>query len=92
MPTFNKENKVKSNFERISISLASPEDIKMRSSGEVLKPETVNYRTYKPERDGLFCEKIFGQRTTNATAGNTRESATGASSATVAVSKLQRRR
>ncbi len=60
MPTFNKENKVKSNFERISISLASPEDIKERSSGEVTKPETVNYRTYKPERDGLFCEKIFG--------------------------------
>ena len=60
MPTFNKENKVKSNFEKISIALASPEDIKERSSGEVLKPETVNYRTYKPERDGLFCEKIFG--------------------------------
>ena len=60
MPTFNKENKVKSNFERISIALASPEDIKERSSGEVTKPETVNYRTYKPERDGLFCEKIFG--------------------------------
>ncbi len=60
MPTFNKENKVKSNFERINIALASPEDIKERSSGEVLKPETVNYRTYKPERDGLFCEKIFG--------------------------------
>ena len=60
MPTFNKENKVKSNFERISIALASPEDIKERSSGEVVKPETVNYRTYKPERDGLFCEKIFG--------------------------------
>ncbi len=56
----NKETKVKSNFEKISISLASPEDIKLRSSGEVLKPETVNYRTYKPERDGLFCEKIFG--------------------------------
>ena len=61
MPTFNnKENKVKSNFQRISISLASPEDITERSRGEVLKPETVNYRTYKPERDGLFCEKIFG--------------------------------
>ena len=61
MPTFNtKENKVKSNFQRISISLASPEDITARSNGEVLKPETVNYRTYKPERDGLFCEKIFG--------------------------------
>ena len=60
MPTYNKDNKVKTNFEKISISLASPEDIKERSSGEVLKPETVNYRTYKPERDGLFCEKIFG--------------------------------
>ena len=61
MPTFNnKENKVKSNFSKISISLASPEDISARSCGEVLKPETVNYRTYKPERDGLFCEKIFG--------------------------------
>jgi len=61
MPTFNtKENKVKSNFQKISISLASPEDITERSRGEVMKPETVNYRTYKPERDGLFCEKIFG--------------------------------
>ena len=61
MPNFNnKENKVKSNFQTISISLASPEDIIERSCGEVLKPETVNYRTYKPERDGLFCEKIFG--------------------------------
>ncbi len=61
MPTFsNKDNKVKSNFQKISISLASPEDIRKRSCGEVLKPETVNYRTYKPERDGLFCEKIFG--------------------------------
>ena len=61
MPNFNnKENKVKSNFQTISISLASPEAITERSCGEVLKPETVNYRTYKPERDGLFCEKIFG--------------------------------
>ena len=61
MPTFNnKDNKVRSNFQTISISLASPEDITERSCGEVLKPETVNYRTYKPERDGLFCEKIFG--------------------------------
>jgi len=61
MPNFNnKENKVKTNFQKISISLASPEDITSRSCGEVLKPETVNYRTYKPERDGLFCEKIFG--------------------------------
>ncbi len=61
MPNFNnRDNKVKSNFHRISISLASPEDIIERSCGEVLKPETVNYRTYKPEKDGLFCERIFG--------------------------------
>ncbi len=61
MPTFNnRENKIKSNFQTISISLASSDDIQARSCGEVLKPETVNYRTYKPERDGLFCEKIFG--------------------------------
>ncbi len=57
---FRKENKVKSDFTRISIGLASPEEILERSSGEVLKPETINYRTYKPERDGLFCERIFG--------------------------------
>jgi DNA-directed RNA polymerase subunit beta' len=57
---FKKEFKIKSNFTSISISLASPEDVLERSSGEVLKPETINYRTYKPERDGLFCERIFG--------------------------------
>ena len=57
---FRRDNKVKSNFTKISISLASPEEILERSSGEVLKPETINYRTYKPERDGLFCERIFG--------------------------------
>ena len=57
---FRKDNKIKSNFSRITIGLASPEEIKKSSSGEVLKPETINYRTYKPERDGLFCEKIFG--------------------------------
>ena len=55
-----KDNKLKSNFSKITISLASPETILQRSSGEVLKPETINYRTYKPERDGLFCERIFG--------------------------------
>lgn len=55
-----KDNKVKSNFKKIVISLASPEMILERSHGEVLKPETINYRTYKPERDGLFCERIFG--------------------------------
>lgn len=52
--------KGKSGFEKIVISLASPETILEQSSGEVLKPETINYRTYKPERDGLFCERIFG--------------------------------
>jgi DNA-directed RNA polymerase subunit beta' len=55
-----KDIKIKSNFSRITISLASPENILEQSSGEVLKPETINYRTYKPERDGLFCERIFG--------------------------------
>ncbi|MGX5819481.1 DNA-directed RNA polymerase subunit beta' [Chitinophaga lutea] len=55
-----KENRPKSNFSSITISLASPDTILERSYGEVLKPETINYRTYKPERDGLFCERIFG--------------------------------
>ncbi len=57
---FRTESKIKSNFTKISIGLASPEEILENSSGEVLKPETINYRTYKPERDGLFCERIFG--------------------------------
>ena len=57
---FRKENKAKNAFSKISIGLASPEEILEKSSGEVLKPETINYRTYKPERDGLFCERIFG--------------------------------
>ena len=49
-----------SNFDRIRIGLASPEQIRAWSHGEVKKPETINYRTFKPERDGLFCERIFG--------------------------------
>lgn len=57
---YRKEQKSKSNFNKITISLASPEMILEKSYGEVLKPETINYRTYKPERDGLFCERIFG--------------------------------
>ena len=57
---FRKDSTISSNFSKITISLASPEMILERSSGEVLKPETINYRTYKPERDGLFCERIFG--------------------------------
>ena len=57
---FRKETKTKNNFTKITIGLASPQEILGSSSGEVLKPETINYRTYKPERDGLFCERIFG--------------------------------
>ncbi|GAB4414593.1 MAG: DNA-directed RNA polymerase subunit beta' [Bacteroidia bacterium] len=55
-----KNTKISSDFKRITVSLASPEAILNRSNGEVLKPETINYRTYKPEKDGLFCERIFG--------------------------------
>ncbi|MBP3843749.1 MAG: DNA-directed RNA polymerase subunit beta' [Prevotella sp.] len=57
---FKKDTKIKSNFTKITIGLASPEEILENSCGEVTKPETINYRTYKPERDGLFCERIFG--------------------------------
>ena len=57
---FRKDVKTKTGFTKITIGLASPEEILEKSSGEVLKPETINYRTYKPERDGLFCERIFG--------------------------------
>jgi DNA-directed RNA polymerase subunit beta' len=57
---FRRDTKIKTGFTKISIGLASPEEILENSSGEVLKPETINYRTYKPERDGLFCERIFG--------------------------------
>jgi len=57
---FRKDNKAKTSFAKVAIGLSSPEEILERSFGEVLKPETINYRTYKPERDGLFCERIFG--------------------------------
>ena len=56
---FRKETKIKSNFSKISIGLASPEEILENSSGEVLKPETINYRTYKPERDGFVLRAYF---------------------------------
>ncbi|WP_267739554.1 DNA-directed RNA polymerase subunit beta' [Myroides injenensis] len=56
----NKEKNTVKRFNKISIGLASPESILAESRGEVLKPETINYRTHKPERDGLFCERIFG--------------------------------
>ncbi len=59
--SYRKDDKIEnSDFTKINIGLASPEEILERSSGEVLKPETINYRTYKPEKDGLFCERIFG--------------------------------
>jgi DNA-directed RNA polymerase subunit beta' len=57
---FKKESKLKGNFNKMTIALSSPEEILEQSYGEVSKPETINYRTYKPERDGLFCERIFG--------------------------------
>lgn len=76
-------------FESIKIGLASPEKIREWSYGEVKKPETINYRTLKPERDGLFCETIFGpQKTGNATAVSIRKFALKEKSATVAVLKL----
>jgi len=55
-----RDNRPRLTFSEITIGLASPDNILERSFGEVLKPETINYRTYKPERDGLFCERIFG--------------------------------
>ena len=60
MPFKKKDLKPSNKFDTITISLCSPDDILERSHGEVLKPETINYRSYKPERDGLFCERIFG--------------------------------
>ena len=56
----NNDKNTQKRFNQISIGLASPESILAESRGEVLKPETINYRTHKPERDGLFCERIFG--------------------------------
>ena len=76
----NTNNDVKMNkgikFDKIQIKIASPEDIRNWSYGEVTKPETINYRTLKPEKDGLFCEKIFGPRTGNVTVVSTRKSRT----------------
>ena len=76
------------NFDSIQIGIASPEKIREWSYGEVTKPETINYRTTKPEKDGLFCEKIsVRQRIGSAIAANTSASATRASSATSAASR-----
>jgi len=55
-----KNKKINNDFTRITISLASPESILENSNGEITQPETINYRTYKPEMGGLFCERIFG--------------------------------
>ena len=75
-------------FDSIKIGLASPDQIREWSYGEVKKPETINYRTLKPERDGLFCERIFGpRRTGSATAANISASATRAKFATAAAWK-----
>jgi len=57
---FKKDNKINTEFKTITLKLASPDSILERSYGEVKKPETINYRTYKPEMEGLFCERIFG--------------------------------
>ena len=74
-------------FDAVKISLASADQIRSWSKGEVKKPETINYRTLKPEKDGLFCEKIFGPRTGSAPAASTRASALRASSASAAASR-----
>lgn len=81
---FKRDNKIKTNFTKISIGLASPEEILENSYGEVLKPETINYRTYKPERDGLFCERILVRpKITSVIAENTSAFVIKALSATV---------
>ena len=80
-------------FDSVKISLASADQIRSWSHGEVKKPETINYRTLKPEKDGLFCEKIFGPpRTGSAPAASTRASALRASSASAAASRSPRPR
>lgn len=85
---FKKDTKVKSNFTKITIGLASPEEILENSFGEVTKPETINYRTYKPERDGLFCERISVlQKIMNVLVESTSGFVIKVSSVTVVVSK-----
>jgi hypothetical protein len=79
-------------FEAIRIGLASPDMVRSWSFGEVKKPETINYRTFKPERDGLFCAKIFGPGTTSVSAGNTSASSIAAWCVRNAALKLRRQR
>ena len=76
-------------FDSIKIGLASPEQIRAWSYGEVKKPETINYRTLKPERDGLFCERIFGPTKDWECHCGTRESVLRVKFVTVAVLRLQ---
>lgn len=86
--TANKEAYQPMTFDAIKIGLASPEKIRDWSRGEVKKPETINYRTLKPEKDGLFCERIFGpSKDWDVTAANTRRSVIKALSATDAALK-----
>ena len=88
MTATNNETYQPMTFDAIKIGLASPEKILEWSRGEVTKPETINYRTLKPERDGLFCERIFGRtKTGNVTVVNIKKSATKALSATVVALK-----
>jgi len=70
----------KKGFSKISIKIASPDDVLNRSHGEITKPETINYRSFRPEKDGLFCEKIFGPiRDWECACGKYKESAIRAS-------------
>jgi DNA-directed RNA polymerase beta' subunit len=85
---FRKETQPKSNFTSITISLISPDKVLSMSNGEVTKPETINYRTYKPEPNGLFCERILAlSKTGNVIVANTNEFVTGALSVTDAALK-----
>ena len=87
------DNTTQKKFNKISIGLASPESILADSRGEVLKPETINYRTHKPERDGLFCERIFGPvKDYECACGKYKRIATRESFVTVVVLKSLRRK
>ena len=87
------DNTVQKKFNKISIGLASPESILADSRGEVLKPETINYRTHKPERDGLFCERILAQlKITNVLVESTNVFVTKELFVTVVVWKSQRKK
>ena len=90
MPNNNEQQYEPLTFDAIKIGLASPEKILEWSRGEVTKPETINYRTLKPEKDGLFCERIFGPRTGSVTAVNTKRSVIRVLYVIAVVLRLQR--